>query len=138
MGVDVLRGRFVAVDDSGSEKKYNPVAIISSSNTWCGFGRNQHQCRDFFSETEYCPYSDGELYVDKETAERCLKWKHKKLQTKDGQVSDSYKKFPKTDWGYVRGFFQNEFDKETYDEYKKQEIEGREGAYRFEQSKLGK
>ena len=99
MGVDILRGRFV-VRDNGN---YNPVAIISSSNSFCGFGSDEHQCRDFYSVTKHCSLTNKREYVDRETAERCIDENFDGMKL-DGKISDSYRGFPKTNAGYKRGF----------------------------------
>jgi hypothetical protein len=123
MSVDKLRGRFVVKH----EDKYNPVAIISNSNTFCGYGNNIHECRNFWSLTEICSLTDGKAYVDMDIAEACINEIHQKLcDDRTGRISDSYKNFPKTKRGFKQGFFRKEVDKKIYDLYEP------DRAYSFE------
>lgn len=125
MGVDILRGRFAIKDE---ENRYNPMEIISESNMYEGFGDNMHQARFFFSVTEHCSLTNGKEFVDKETAIACINEHFDSLKI-DGEVSDSYKGFPKTNRGFVNGFFRKEITKEDFEPYDDE-------PYRFEKYKL--
>ena len=127
MGVDVLRGRFVVRDGS----QYHPVEIISSSNSLeYGSGNSMRQARDFFSVTKHCSITGGRKFVDKETAIKCINEHFDELKDYEGKISDSYRGFPKTNGGFVKGFFSKQISKKAFENY------GKRNAYSFERYKL--
>jgi hypothetical protein len=113
MGVDILRARFMVRDDD----LYNPMEIVSERNVFEYFGDAMRQARDYFSVTKHCSITDGKEFVDREMAVKCINEHFDRLKDKKGEISDVYRGFPKTNKGFVSGFFKKQIMKADFDHY---------------------
>lgn len=111
MSTTSLRGRFVITKGN----KVRPIVIVSESNMLCGCGKDQHNCRGFFSPLEGCVKSE---FVSPETAKKCITDQYDRLKNSKGQISDSYPNTPKTLNGYMKGFFTRSISDEKFTQHK--------------------